>query len=206
MPSLRRHVARQIKEFRKNRARSTTLPWTRVVECWRYRWQQCCRFREWTVLDVAKLTEAAVVAVGKEGRPAAAAWFRRRQNDVSAGRNAGSLRCGVAARFRGAAVRVCHDVLGSFLNFKMTPRMLGDRREVNETVFALNFMETGGVGRSESCEKVEYSILSTDLASPALHRLHFVISDFRPPSVAESGEAALRRLLASRAWRLFVDF
>ena len=41
-------------------------------------------------------------------------------------------------------------------------------------------------------------MLSTDLASPALHRDHSVISDVRPPSVAESGEAALRRLLASR--------
>ena len=48
-------------------------------------------------------------------------------------------------------------------------------------------------------KKWEFSILSTDLASPALHRLHHVISDFRPPSVSESGEAALRRLLASRA-------
>ena len=44
-----------------------------------------------------------------------------------------------------------------------------------------------------------YSILSTVLLSSALHRLHSVISDFRPPCVLESGEAALRRLLASRA-------
>ena len=72
-------------------------------------------------------------------------------------------------------------------------------REVNETVFAPHFLETGGVVGSESCEKVECSILSTDLASPALRRLHIVISDFRPPSVFESGEAALRRLLTSRA-------
>ena len=42
-------------------------------------------------------------------------------------------------------------------------------------------------------------MLSTDLASPALHRLHFVISDLRPPSVAEPSEAALRGLLASCA-------
>ena len=41
--------------------------------------------------------------------------------------------------------------------------------------------------------------MSTDLASPALRRLHFVISDFRLPNVTESGEAALRGLLASRA-------
>ena len=63
----------------------------------------------------------------------------------------------------------------------------------------MTFMETGGTGLSESCEKMGYSILTTEIASPALHRLHFVICDFRPPSVAESGEAALRRLLASRA-------
>ena len=41
----------------------------------------------------------------------------------------------------------------------------------------------------------EYSILSRDLALPALHRLHSVISDFRPPSGTEFGEAALQRLL-----------
>ena len=41
-------------------------------------------------------------------------------------------------------------------------------------------------------------MLSNDLSSPALHRLHSVISDCRPPSGTESGEAALRRLLASR--------
>ena len=44
-----------------------------------------------------------------------------------------------------------------------------------------------------------YSILSIDLASPALRRHHSVISDFKPPSVVESGEPALRRLSASRA-------
>ena len=46
-------------------------------------------------------------------------------------------------------------------------------KEVKETVFALNFLETGSVGCS--CEKVGYSILSTDLASPELDRLHSVI-------------------------------
>ena len=62
----------------------------------------------------------------------------------------------------------------------------------------MNFLETWGIGPSESREKVGYSRLSIDLASPALYRLHSVISDFRPPSVTESGEAALRRLHASR--------
>ena len=63
----------------------------------------------------------------------------------------------------------------------------------------LNFLKTGGTSLSESYEKVGYSILSTDLASPAPHRLHSVISDFKPPSGTESGEAALGRLPASRA-------
>ena len=62
-------------------------------------------------------------------------------------------------------------------------------------VLALNFLETGGVGLSESCEKVGYSILSADLASPAIHSLHSVMSDSRLPRVYW----ALRRLLASRA-------
>ena len=72
-------------------------------------------------------------------------------------------------------------------------------REMNERVFALNFFETGGIGLSESREKAPYSTLSTGLASPALHSLNSVISDCRPPGVTESGEAALRRLLASCA-------
>ena len=89
-------------------------------------------------------------------------------------------------------------VLVSFLQFSMTARLfvagsLLERaiiREVNETVFAVNFLETGDIVG----EKWEYSmILSTDLASLALRRLPFVFSDFRPPSVTEPGEAALRR-------------
>ena len=36
--------------------------------------------------------------------------------------------------------------------------------------------------------------MSTDLASPALHRLHSVISNFRPPSVTESSEGASRAI------------
>ena len=65
--------------------------------------------------------------------------------------------------------------LGSFLKRVMTARMLvagsprgrAIIRDLN--VFALNFLETGGIGRSESCEKVGYSILPTD-------QLHFVVS------------------------------
>ena len=55
------------------------------------------------------------------------------------------------------------NVLGSFLKFLMTARMLvasslprdmGIIRELNETVFALNFLKTRGIGRSETCERV----------------------------------------------------
>ena len=45
-----------------------------------------------------------------------------------------------------------------------------DDCEVNQSVFALNLLETGGIGLSESCYKVGYSILSIDLAS-WLHRM-----------------------------------
>ena len=31
---------------------------------------------------------------------------------------------------------------------------------MNVAVFALNFLETGGIGYSECCEKVEYTLLS----------------------------------------------
>ena len=68
---------------------------------------------------------------------------------------------------------------------------------MNKTAFALNLLERGSIVGSESCEKGEYSILSTGLPSPALHRLHSAISYFIPPSGIESGEAG-RRLLASR--------
>ena len=87
----------------------------------------------------------------------------------------------------------------SSVGLRLSPRDRAIIREVNETVFALNMLETGCIGLSESCEEVEYSMFSTDLASLAFHRLHSVISDFRPPRVTESGEAALWRLLASRA-------
>ena len=63
----------------------------------------------------------------------------------------------------------------------------------------MSFLETCGIGLSESCEKVVYSTVYTDLASPALRRLHSVISDFRPPCGPESDEAPLWTLLASRA-------
>ena len=56
--------------------------------------------QELMVMDVAMLTRAAVESAGKEIQPAAETWSGRRQNDVSLGRNAGSLRrrCGRSDR------------------------------------------------------------------------------------------------------------
>ena len=86
----------------------------------------------------------------------------------------------------------------SYVGHRRSPRDRAIIRELNETVFAINFLETGGLGLSVSRERLEYSTLFTALASSSLHRLYSLISDFRPPSGAESGEAALRRLLAIR--------
>ena len=102
------------------------------------------------------------------------------RNDVSSGRNA-------VSSLRGAKrSRLFSEV---FYERSLAMRKL---------VFAPNLLETGDIVVSESRERVGYSILSADLPPPALRRLHSVISDVRPPSATESGEAALRRLLASR--------
>ena len=90
----------------------------------------------------------------------------------------------------------CHarlpNVLGSSVAFSMTARALvagfllvigQSSGRWNDSVSALNFLKTGGIGHSEWSEKVEYSILSTDMSSPALRCLHSVISDLRPLSV-----------------------
>ena len=95
------------------------------------------------------------------------------------------------------------NVLVSFLKYLTTARpfVVGSPgewaiiREVNETVFALRLLETGGTGCSLSCEKG--GVLHPGIT--ALHHLHLVISDLRPSSVSVSGEAALRRRLVSRA-------
>ena len=58
----------------------------------------------------------------------------------------------------------------SYVGHRLSLRDWASIREVNETVFAENFLETGSTGCLESCEKVAYSIWSTDPATPALHR------------------------------------
>ena len=147
---------------------------------------------------------------GKKARWPVAGASRHEHNDVSTSRNAcflwalwrvsrflgGALPCASAKRSR-LLPEVFDDC--SSVTRRVSPRERAIIMELNETVFAQNFLETGGTVGPESFVKVDYSILFTKMASPALHRLHSVICDFRPPSATGSGEAALLRLLASRA-------
>ena len=111
------------------------------------------------MLDVAKLTGAAVEVVGNERRSVAGA-SRLCQNDVSLGRHVGvppvALRR--VAWILEVLVWRCRarrpNVLLSFLKCSMTahtecklsPRDRAIIRELNETVFAFQFLETGGIG------------------------------------------------------------
>ena len=90
----------------------------------------------------------------------------------------------------------CSSVLGKLSLSSLSLRGRAINREVNETACAQNFLETGGTVDSKSRERIGYCILS------ARRRLHFVISDFGPPSVTESSEEALEPC----HWKLFVDF
>ena len=158
-------------------------------------------FQKLMVLDVAELTRA----VGKERRRAAGARSRRLQTDVSAGRKAGR-RCGVSRRFWrswcGAAVRfykTFSDPSCFFFFFDgcscvgrwLSPRYMANIREMNESVFSLSFLETGGIGLSESREKVECSILTW-------HHQHFVSSTL-------CSLTSDHQVLLSQARQLFVD-
>ena len=99
-----------------------------------------------------------------KGKKARGPWCRCQQSDVSVGLVSLWRHWRVCQTIEVFDDCSCVSVAGSLL-------VIGAIiREVNETVFALNFLETGCV-----CEKVVYSILSADLASPALHRLQSVI-------------------------------
>ena len=52
----------------------------------------------------------------------------------------------------------------------LSPRERAIIKEVNETAFALNFLETGGIGHFESSDK-----LGTPYCSKTRHRLHSVV-------------------------------
>ena len=99
---------------------------------------------------------------GKARRPVAG-LSRPRQNGVSLGRNAGSL--GMESGGHSVALpcasakRSCllPEVFDdySYAGCKLSPRDRAIIRELSDTVFCFkNFLETGGTGRSESCEKV----------------------------------------------------
>ena len=160
--------------------------WCLVVVCWWCRRRQCCRKGkvQAPAFDVGRGDADNGHGGGRGKGKMATEASRHLQNDVSLGRNAGSLWRRRVSWILEVSVWRCHARLPM---------------ELNESVCALNFLETGGIGFFESGEKVQCSTLSTDPASPAPRRLHFSISDFRPPSVPKIGEAALRRLLASRA-------
>ena len=55
----------------------------------------------------------------------------------------------------------------SFLKYLMTARQRAIIWEMGETAFALNLLETGGIGGIEVCGEGKYSMLSTDLSSSA---------------------------------------
>ena len=57
---------------------------------------------------------------------------------------------------------------------KLSSRVSAIIRKMNQTAFALSFLETGGVARAER-PKVEYAILCANSGSIALHCLHSVI-------------------------------
>ena len=85
-----------------------------------------------------------------------------------------ALPCASAKRYR-LLPEVFDDC--SSVRRRLSPRGRAIIKGVNETVFAVNFLEMGDAVDS-------------------------VISDFRPPSVTESGEAALRETARER---LFID-
>ena len=132
-------------------------------------------------LDVAKLTRAAVEAREMEegrwrGRPAAAkmtclfAATLGHSGGVAAGRVSGGL--GVAlpcasAKCSGLFSKVFGDC--SWAGCKLSPRDRAIIRELNQTALAQNFLETGGIGRYESCEK-----------SGVLHLVHITYTSPSP--------------------------
>ena len=216
--SLRRHVARQIKEFGEIDPA-----------------QRRFRGRTWwnsggsggdgadaggkvqapgaTVQGVAKLTRGVAGVVDKERRPVAGACELTSLLAAALGPSGGFAAFLVESGGAGVTQlcasarrsRLLLDVVDdcSCVGRKLSSRVRAIIRKLSETVFALNFLATGGVGLSESCDKVECSILCTNLVSPAPHRLHSVISDFRPASGTESGEASSSETARESChWRL----
>ena len=65
-----------------------------------------------------------------------------------------ALPCASAKRYR-LLLEVFDDC--SYVGGRLSPRHRAIIKELDETAFALNFLQTGGFGCSASCENVEYS-------------------------------------------------
>ena len=76
----------------------------------------------------------------------------------------------------------------SFVSRRLSSRDKAIIRELNETALALNILETGGIGCSESCEKWNTPSCPQNLLHLHFTRLYSVIFYFRPPSVTKSGK------------------
>ena len=102
---------------------------------------------------------------------------------------------------------VAPEVLGAFLKFSTTALALvassllvsGQHEGAERDCSGFFIFWTLAVLLTPSHVKKVGFIFCMNPVSTALHRVHSVISDLKPPSGLESGEAALRVLLASRA-------
>ena len=123
------------------------------------------------------LVVMSIEAVADKRRPAAEAWSRRPQDAAALGTSGGvaagrmvsgdlgvALPCASAKRSR-LLPEVVDDC--SHVGRRLSPRGRGLIRKMNGSAFALNFLETGGIGLSESCEKVGTPSCAT--ASPVAH-------------------------------------
>ena len=98
--------------------------------------------RDWTVPETTKLTWATVETVEEKRKPAASS--RRRQNDVSAGRNAGPSGVGAGLLVSGGLgtakrSRLLPEVFDgcSHVGRRLSPCGRAIVREMNESVFVL---------------------------------------------------------------------
>ena len=177
VPSLRRHVARQIKDFKETKpvidAPVDVSGGMQVVQAATVLSLVAkSRRRERKVLDVAMLIRAAVeVWERKESR-----WRERPATSKMMSLLAATLgpSSGVAAgRTDSGGLLMAARMLVA-----CSPRDGATIRELNETAVDMNSSRLAVLVVLSHVKKVEYSMLFTDLSSPAFHRLHSVTSDF----------------------------
>ena len=80
-----------------------------------------------------------------------------------------ALPCAYAKRSRLLLLPEVFDNCSSF-GCRLSPRDRPIIRELNETVFAVHFLETGGTGYSESCER-----WGTPCCPTTCHHQHFTV-------------------------------